>query len=224
MSDWSRLFIHKIQIMKTKVLFWHDFVSLRKLSSLIFEGKSFLGDSDTVLGLFAPATQKGVLSLNEIKGRQEKPYILLIFSQKDIETYVDVVNIRQVENILAHCWPGPLTVIFKAKSTIPDYLRASNGTIALRVPKHEELRQLLALTGPLFSTSANKTGQPVPINIKDVDSAIVAMCDYVVLNEDKDGQSGKSIVPSTIIDVTGDQVVIVREGQISKHYLESLII
>ena len=203
------------------MIFWQDFVSSRKLESLVSQEKLFLGDSDTVLGLFAPATLGGYISLNKLKGRSEKAYIVLINSKKDIKKYAESFKNTQIEKILTACWPGPLTVIFKARMGLPEFLQKQS-TIALRVPGHQELRNLLAITGPLFSTSANKSGCPVPETLESVDQEILTMCELIVCNK----HSLATITPSTIVDFSdpeeGKELKIIREGAISTIDLQNL--
>jgi tRNA threonylcarbamoyl adenosine modification protein (Sua5/YciO/YrdC/YwlC family) len=106
--------------------------------------------------------------------------------------------------------PGPVTIIIRARSELPEGL-ARNGTIAVRVPDHPLFIPLCARTGPLVMTSANLHGaQPV----KDVMEAMEQFGTSIGLMV-KDG-SVKDALPSTIIDLTGKTVDIIRDGVVPR--------
>src|SRR3989344_3428709 len=159
--------------MKSKTLIWDKNLSARKVASLFREGGVVAGASDTVPGLYAMATKEGFLSLNFLKKRSKKPYILLISGQEELKNLVQWDFGLQIENIMSVCWPGPLTIVFKAKKGLPAYLVSDEGAIALRMPNHALLLELLKITGPLFSTSANKAGDPLPQSLKAIDKHIL---------------------------------------------------
>ncbi len=103
-------------------------------------------------------------------------------------------------------WPGPLTIIVNNKNESLDGLK----TIAFRCPGDEWLRNIIAGTGaPIYSTSVNRSGNPV----LDTEAAIKAEfekdVDLIVLDGDK-----KSAVPSTIVSVAGGEVKVLRQGAV----------
>ena len=214
---------------------WQDDDAIAEMSALLQSGGIMLGSSDTVFGLLSLATNVGKKRLDAIKGRQDKPYLLLARSIEEVYKLVDPSQLLQVENLLQACWPGPLTVIFNASpqaemlflapfsSVLSLYaqtpVQQAPWTIAVRVPKHTGLQKILAQTGPLFSTSANKTGQPVPSTLEELDSGILSQVDGIVL--DGADETSTLSTPSTIINATGERLVMVREGAYSKADLES---
>ena len=204
--------------MTNKVLNWSNNLSIRKIISLLNEESVIVGPSDTVLGFYALPTEKGFLSLNAIKKRSEKPYLLLIPVLYELSRYVDSEYLLQVENITSRFWPGPLTVIFKAKSNVPAYMTSDKGTIALRVPNHDKIQDILAQTGPLFSTSANMAGEPIPETLDQVNPFIKQEVTAFI-----EGKSNFNALPSTILDVTGNKPVIVREGAYSNKELQEFL-
>lgn len=120
--------------------------------------------------------------------------------------------------LMQHCWPGPLTIIFKAKKGIPKFLQSATGTIAIRCPKHAHLQALLPTFKGLFSTSANKGGDPPPKTIKQVDPALIKKIKYLVIDT-------KSFLlqtlPSSIIDFSRKKgVKVIREGSFPIKTLE----
>ena len=195
------------------MLYWDDEGTIHEILSIMRSGEVIVGSSDTVIGLLAPLTQEGFEALNRIKGRQEKPYLILVKSQSEAKSLIDQVFSTQIAHIMASCWPGPLTLIFKAKSDLPDYLKGPGGTIAIRVPAHTGLQRLLAHCDGLFSTSANKTGKPVPASFDELDLDIGKQVRAMV--EDYPGESCREVVPSTILDCSDGTIKVVREGAYS---------
>lgn len=195
-------------IMNPTFLQWEDPGSIEFLTTALRQNCVVLGSSDTVLGLLAPITESGFLALNNIKGRQEKPYLLLIGSKDKIVDFAEHLS-PQAEELMHHCWPGPVTLIVKAKKNLPAFITSSSGTIALRYPNHEGLQTLLKRFDALFSTSANLAGQPTPIRLQDVDDKLINHVTAVVTDKDPVAQSA---LPSTIVDCTGDTIHVIREG------------
>src|SRR3990167_4221680 len=99
-----------------------------------------LSSSDTVLGLFAQLSEKAKKKLDVIKQRNIKPYIILLSSVSLLEKFIDQDIDISMQNIMKNYWPGPLTIIFKAKQTLPNWLKSEQGTIAIRIPDHEKLQ------------------------------------------------------------------------------------
>lgn len=199
-------------------LYWQDPQVSGLLSKALRAGQAAAGTSDTVIGLIASATTEGVQLLDSIKGRENKPYIVLLNGLEQAKKYIDPSNLLQVEKLADACWPGPVTLIVKAHAQLPIGISSSQGTIAMRVPHHKELRELSALTGGLLSTSANLAGQPVPATIEKIDQRIMDKITYLV----DDKESRASALPSTIIDCTQEIFVVIREGAYPIHKLQAI--
>ncbi|MGB8367220.1 MAG: L-threonylcarbamoyladenylate synthase [Candidatus Babeliales bacterium] len=196
-----------------KIVYWTDKKILPYLIKMLQFENVILGDTDTVLGLFSPVSQKGFNKLNIIKKREDKPYLILIASKIQLNYFVDIKNLLpSVKKLIDNCWPGPVTLIFNAKQTILNFIKSKQGTIALRVPDHAGLQQLLPHFTGLFSTSANISSEPIPQKIAEVNGQIIKQVPCAVLN--KKEKLNKS-VPSTIIDCSGEKIVVVRAGAYS---------
>src|ERR1700722_34926 len=146
----------------SKILSWHDENTLEKVRDLLAQNQVILCSTDTVLGLLAPATRQGYEQLDTIKQRTKKPYLILIGSADALPKFIDQPLTFHIEKLINSCWPGPLTLIFKANPLLPHFVTGGAETVALRVPDHVQLRQLAAQFHGLFSTSANVANQPVP--------------------------------------------------------------
>ncbi|MDR3549858.1 MAG: L-threonylcarbamoyladenylate synthase [Candidatus Babeliales bacterium] len=206
--------------MNKEYMIWNDFQSIDLIVKLLADDQVILGDSDTVLGLLANTSSRGRLALDLIKGRDKKPYIILIETLFEAEKFVDKADLIKIAPLLTGFWPGPLTVIFKAKAGVASYLQGENGTIALRVPDHKGLLSILAHFDGLFSTSANLAGQNVPIFIEDVDQLILDKTALIVLDE---GLNKAQKLPSTIIDCSQSEIRLVRQGAYSKADIEQIL-
>lgn len=200
--------------MKENYLFWENPDSIAKLQQVLSENKLVVGSSDTVFGLLANTTQAGFASLNSVKERKDKPYIVLIGNIDKLKHFVAGELSLNILNLLNFCWPGPLTMIFRAKEDLPEYLVSQDNKIALRIPQHDGLLRLLENFDGLFSTSANLSGQRVPGFIENVDTGILDQVEEVVLDQYTSGYANTS-QPSTILDCSTGQIEVIREGAYS---------
>jgi L-threonylcarbamoyladenylate synthase len=213
-------FIYKKNKMKLKKIYWQEPDSLEIIKKELRDDKIIICSTDTVLGLLGNCTQKAFLLLNEIKVRENKPYIILIESKKKALKFVDESSLMKASKLIDTCWPGPLTLIFNAKQEIYDFIKGSDGRIALRVPNHEGLLHLLSYFDGLFSTSANVAGKKVPENADQIDQTILAKVSYIVL--DKPTGIMPSSLPSTLLDCSSDRIKVIREGALSIDELEQI--
>lgn len=118
---------------------------------------------------------------------------------------------RVAADLAAAFWPGGLTMILPAADGLSLDLGETNGRIAVRMPAHDDLIELIASVGPLASTSANRSGSPTPSSIDEI-RADLGDAVRVYL----DGGPAKADVPSTIVDCTRLRPKVVREGAIGK--------
>lgn len=195
-----------------RTLLWSNPKTIGYLEKELYSGGVVLAEGDTVLGLLADLSQKGHAQLDHIKNRSKKPYLILVGDRKKALQLIDNDRYKrfQIEKLMNICWPGPVTLIFHAKPGLTWYSKSVDGTVALRVPDHAGLLQLLENFDGLFSTSANSAGDPVPSTMQQVDSAIKSAVACAVVHDDN--TAVQSSVPSTIIDCTGERMVVVRQG------------
>ena len=207
--------------MSTKILYWDDPSDRQKLTKSLQNSNISIGDSDTVIGLLGGVTQKSFDRLNTIKFRSEQPYLLVVESYMKLDCFVDAHFCGGLKDLVARCWPGPLTIIFSARKELPDFVKSADGKIAVRVPDHEGLLSILASFDGLFSTSANIAGQPVPCSIDEVEESILDSSEYIILDRGREGD--RVCVPSTIIDCSGEMVKLVREGAYPVQKIEEIL-
>ncbi len=167
--------------------------------------------TDTFYGLGAdPRNGLAVKRLFDIKGRQaDQPILLLISDPGCIGEWADEISPRASE-IIKRYWPGPLTLIFRAKPDVPPELTAGTRTIGLRIPANALTRGLLGFIGhALTGTSANLAGQPSPCTAQETAEAVGGLVDLIL-----DGGETAGGKPSTVVDVSTDTLRVVREGAI----------
>ena len=190
----------------------HRVKTINRLQNSLKNDKISIVATDTTLGFIANSKFKSFNTLNEIKGkRPNKPYLLLIWPKTKLNKFVttDTLTPKQ-RNLLEKCWPGPVTIIFKAKKNIPQFLKSKEGTIAIRCPRHKYLQKLLESFNGLFSTSANKTNDPIPKDANSIDIDVLNKIKHLVVDTN---HLLYKILPSSIIDVSNRNVVkVVREG------------
>lgn len=112
-------------------------------------------------------------------------------------------------DLAAKHWPGALTLVVKAAPEVPLEYRAENGTIALRAPDNVLVRYLAFTLGPLATTSANLHGEAAATTGADIDPALIEAADLTL-----DAGPAPIGVPSTIVDCTGPEPAILRQGAI----------
>lgn len=190
---------------------WKDAKNIQILINSLKNDKIAITSSDTILGLLANLTEKSFELLNHLKGgRSNKPYIILIGSIKKLKKFVNPISLTpEISNLINKCWPGPITIIFKAKSNLPYFLKSKDETIAIRYPDHPELQKLLQNFDGLFSTSANKSSKPAPKNLEEIEQEIIKQVDLLFCNE----KQAESFTPSTILDCSEPNFIkIIRKG------------
>ena len=160
------------------------------------------------LGVFYD-DEKAYQLLNQIKHRREdKPYTLMLSNINDIQRYAFISN--NDLNALKEYMPGPVTILLRCKDNVPAYVTHSTGIIGIRIPANKEALELLDyLKKPLLVPSANRSNETPAMNDQEVKAIFGEEIKVII--------PGASIggLPSTIIDLTGEEIKLVRQGPIS---------
>lgn len=165
--------------------------------------------TETYYGLGAKFDIEASLSrLFELKGRpSEKAVPLIVGEVKGLFTLVETVS-ETATALIDKYWPGPLTVLFPARRGLSEYI-TSRGKVAVRMPGESFALHLARVAGfPITATSANPADAPPPIDIETVIKYFPEI-DLII-----DGGRTPGGPPSTIIDVEGNSVRVIREGAI----------
>jgi L-threonylcarbamoyladenylate synthase len=182
----------------------------------------FLGSTDTILGLMGPLTLAVKEKLDLIKGRQEKPYLIIIGSYDQLDLFITKTEKDRLLPFLPKIWPGPFTCILHARADAPSHLLGIGHTIALRMPHHNFLQQLALANNGIFSTSANLSGQPAPQTVEQVAKLIIEKVDFIIL--DNTLQTVAQVTPSTIIDCTTTPFTLVRASNMTQEDFQLLLL
>jgi L-threonylcarbamoyladenylate synthase len=166
---------------------------LDEIADVLRAGGVALLPTDTIYGLHALAIdEEAVARVRSMKERDDqKPFVIIAASADQLEKIV-----ATIPDVLREIWPAPLTAILASGET----------TIAARVPDLPWLRALLNRTGPLISTSANRSGEPPITTPEMLAGDLLESLNAVLDAGPREGQ------PSTIVDFTGDEPRVVREG------------
>jgi len=175
--------------------------------------------TDTVYGVGADAFDAAaVRRLLRAKGRgRDMPPPVLVSAPSTLDALAVGVP-SYARALIAELWPGPLTLVCRQQPSLQWDLGDTRGTVAVRMPDHDVALELLARTGPLAVSSANRTGMPAAT---DADQAEDMLGDKVAVIVDGGPTPGN--VPSTIVDVTGDQGRVLRLGAVSLERLNEIV-
>ena len=176
--------------------------------------------TETVYGLGANGLDpEAVARIFAAKGRpQDNPLILHIPSADWLERYcLDIPNGAYA--LARRFWPGPLTMILKRRSVVPDVVTAGLDTVGMRCPAHPVCRAILTAAGvPVAAPSGNTSGRPSPTNMADMLEDMDGKIEGIV-----DGGPCSVGVESTIIDLTCVPPRLLRPGGVTLEDLRSVL-
>ena len=171
---------------------------LQRAAKLLRSGAVVAFPTDTVYGLGASFDDEVARKrIYQIKGRPVgMPLILMVAAESQLEGLVHVDS--RAEAMIRKWWPGPLTLVLYA---------IGGGTLGVRIPKHKVALGLLRHSGPLMTTSANLHGREPAMNAEEAAalSGVMAVLD---------GGAAPGGTASTVLDLTGPEPHVLREGAI----------
>jgi len=195
--------------------------ALHQAASVVRDGGVIAFPTETFYGLgVTPWDSSAVQRLFALKGRStaSSPILVLIRHRKDLESLISEIS-PSAELLMNACWPGPLTIVFRASSRVPPLLTAGTGTIGIRLSAAASLQWLLdAVDGPLTGTSANRSGALPAVTAQDVQASLGVDVDLVL-----DGGRTPGGFASTVVDTTVMPVRLIREGALSRSAVLSVI-
>jgi L-threonylcarbamoyladenylate synthase len=193
--------------------------AVEKAAEVIRAGGLIVLPTDTVYGVAADLWQpEAVAALYAAKKRPPDraiPVLLAAFDDISIVSNDVPVLARRLAEAF---WPGPLTLAVPKRPELPEIITAYP-TVGVRVPDHDRARGVIrACGGALAVTSANLSGQPSPVTAQEAANALGESVDLVL-----DGGPCPGGVPSTVADVSGGELVIVRAGPLNEAALRRAI-
>ena len=189
-------------------------------SELLKAGDLVAIPTETVYGLAGNGIdEKAVAHIFKVKDRPKfDPMILHFSSLNDVLPYVGFVP-KVAYQLAISFWPGPMTLLLPKSDLVPDLVTAGLSNVAVRVPSHPMALELLTwLDFPLAAPSANPFGYVSPTSAQHVMDQLNGMIPYIL-----DGGNCHVGLESTIIDVSSEEVVILRKGGVSIERIEEVI-
>src|SRR5664280_373074 len=175
--------------------------------------------TDTVYGVGVDAfSSEAVVAVLALKGRsREMPLPVLVPNPQTVDGLATDVP-AYARDLIAAFWPGPLTLVLHAQSSLMWDLGDTNGTVALRMPRNDVTLALLTEVGPMAVTSANISGQPPAMTILD---AATQLGPAVSVYLDAGPSAGTQA--STILDCTRQAPLILRAGAVSPAAIQQVL-
>lgn len=186
---------------------------IRQIAGRLKNGATAVCPTDTVYGLICDvANKKAVEKIFKIKKRPKGKPISIFVNGLNMAEKFSVIG-PENKKILKKIWPGAVTVLLKPKKNIPGVVSLGKNTIGLRIPKDKFIIALVNKLGsPLAETSANISGLKASTNIKEVLKQFEErkyQPDIVL-----DAGNIKPSLPSTVIDLTGKKIKVLRIGPV----------
>ena len=189
---------------------------IKNIAKVLQEEGIIAYPTDTFYGLGASCfSEKAIQRIYRLKRREPSKPISLIIS--DINMARDIA--KDIPSLFwkmaGEFWPGPLTLVLKASSTLPTDLLGPGGSIGVRQTALSWIRELLEETAfPITATSANISGEKEISNPEIIRDSFFGLVDLIV-----DGGETRGALPSTVIDLTSAKPVILREGVVPRSVL-----
>ncbi len=204
--------------METKILPVSE-ESIQEAARLLQQGQLVGIPTETVYGLGANAfDEAAVRSIFAAKGRPaDNPLIVHVAHPEDAEPLCEVTDTARL--LMKTFCPGPLTMLMKRKSCIPDVVTAGLPSVAFRIPSHPAAHRLLEVCGlPVAAPSANTSGKPSPTTAKHVLDDLHGKLPLIL-----DGGECQVGLESTVIDLTSPIPTVLRPGGVTPEMLLTVL-
>ncbi len=203
--------------MKTLFLPANSEANVRRAAEFVRRGALVAFPTDTVYGLGTSAfDQDAVLRIYLAKDRPPDKAIPILLDSLD---QLGLVATNPGQNALALArlfWPGPLTIVVAKHPRVP--AAVAGETVGVRVPDHPTALALLALSGPLAVTSANLSGSPSPVTASEVRQQLDGRLELIL-----DGGAVRGGIPSTVVDCTGPEIIVLRSGPVTLEQMKAAL-
>jgi tRNA threonylcarbamoyl adenosine modification protein (Sua5/YciO/YrdC/YwlC family) len=192
---------------------------VEEAASAVLRGELVVLPTDTVYGVGADAfSSAAVDALLAAKGRDRSmPVPVLVASQPMVEALVEEFP-DAARSLTDAFWPGALTLVVRHTTHLAWDLGETRGTVAVRMPDHELALDLISRTGPLATSSANRSGHPPAATMLDARLQLGASVAVYL-----DGGPSGDAVASSIVDVTSETPRLLRAGAIGLERLREVV-
>lgn len=196
-----------------------DLSIIKEAAHSIKQGKLVLFPTETVYGIGANALDENAVNkIFKAKGRaSDNPLIVHISNKKMLENLVKNIGVIE-KKLMDEFWPGPLTIIFDRKKSVPNNVTAGLETVGIRMPNNSIAIKFIELANlPIAAPSANISGKPSGTKIEDITDELDGKVDYIL-----DAGITDIGLESTVIRVIDNKVHILRPGKVTKEDIEKL--
>jgi L-threonylcarbamoyladenylate synthase len=194
--------------------------SLQTAADIVSRGGIIAFRTDTFYGLGAdPFNQDAVRTIKQLKGREDNKPILIVISDYDfLDRFINTIS-PAFQLLAKQLWPGPLTLIGKARPDLPPEITAGTNTVGVRLPNDERVRLLVrACGGALTATSANPSQAAPATSAFQVREYFRDAIDLII--DDGEAQTDR---PSTVVDVSQDEPKLIREGVLPRNEIKAVL-
>jgi len=175
--------------------------------------------TDTVYGLAAlPFQSQYIERLYVVKGRSSQKAIAILLGNLDHLDRVTSTMNPMAMRLAKRFWPGPLTLVVSRHPNLPSVLTPDD-TIGVRMPDHPVALNLLRQAGPLAVTSANLSGRENAVTAQEVLNQLRGRIHLLL-----DGGRVPGGIPSTVVDCTGDQPILLRKGPVTLEAIQAALL
>jgi L-threonylcarbamoyladenylate synthase len=196
--------------METKILSINDPSALAQAIDILTSGGLVAFPTDTVYGLGALVFDEDAIgSIDEIRSAHDDEKLPILIADFDQLDRIVMGMSNLCEKLARRFWPGPLTLMLPRHASISDAV-TPYPTVGVRIPDFEPSRDLLRLTGPLAVSTANYGTQTIPRSAQEVKEQLGGKIALIL-----DGGVTPGGIPSTVVDCTQGQPIILREGPIT---------
>lgn len=190
------------------------------IKEAFLSGKNVVFPTETVYGIGANALDiEGIKGIYEVKGRpSDNPLIMHVSKEEDVFLYTKNHQ-PYVKKMIAHFWPGPLTMVFEKNEQVLDLITGGLSTVGIRIPGSVVARKVIEIAGvPVCAPSANISGRPSSTLFEHVYDDFYGEVDIII-----DGGKSQVGLESTVVDVTGAVPVVLRPGMITAEMIRSVV-
>jgi L-threonylcarbamoyladenylate synthase len=205
--------------MKTEILNANHPIAIKHAVDVLQNGGVVAFPTDTVYGLGVLAFNANMVeSLYAAKGRNSTRAIAVLIGElTQLDLVVSSMN-PAAHKLAQRFWPGPLTLVLPRNPVLPANLSPTT-TIGVRMPDHPVALKLLQQSGPLAVTSANLSGKDNTVTAKEVLMQLEGRIHLVL-----DGGLTPGGIPSTVLDCTGPELVMLRIGPIDEEQIQTTLL
>lgn len=198
-------------------------INYDEIGAELKKGKLIIYPTDTVYGIGGIITNENTIkNIYKAKDRSfSSPLIALVSNTNKIEeiAFINEKNKEKIEKLIKKFWPGGLTIILESKNIVPPIMISNGKTVGVRMPNHETALKIIESAGGILpTTSANISGEATPRSYEELDNEFKKRVDIVI-----DGGKCPIGTASTIIDMSNENIKILREGAISQKQIEMVI-